>query len=242
MKLKNVINHFHNLLDAPLNPEDAYDIWASTYDLEDNNLVFKLEKEILDSFFVNINLEERNILDYGCGTGRNWKRFISQNPKSITGCDVSSNMLEKLKQKFPSYTAYLIKDDSSLPFLKSSFDFISSTLVIAQIKNLKKIFSFWNDWLKPGGIIIITDLHPEILKSGGKRTFQDNGKTLEVKNYIYTIDEVMKLCRTFNWKIIETKEKFITEEVKHYYAEKNALHIYDKFSGMPLVYGMFIRK
>jgi len=242
MKLKNVIHHFHKLLDVPLMPEDAYNIWANSYDRQDKNLVFKLEKEILDSFFRKLNLEDKIILDYGCGTGRNWERLIPQKPKSLTGCDVSSNMLEKLKQKFPLYETYLIKGASSLSFQESSFDFILSTLVIAQIKNIKKTFSFWNEWLKPGGNIIITDMHPKILQSGGKRTFQDSGKSFEVKNYIHTIDEVMELCRIFKWEVIETEEKLITEEEKDFYAEKKSIHVYEKFYGLPLVYGMLIRK
>ncbi|MHB8579866.1 MAG: class I SAM-dependent methyltransferase [Ignavibacteriaceae bacterium] len=242
MLLKNIKYVFQSIIDKSLDPEKAYNIWADIYDSDNDNLVFRMEEEILDSLMVTLNLSGKLTLDYGCGTGRNWKRLLKYNAGKIIGCDISQKMLEKLKNKYTEYETYLIKKNSSLPVKTGTIDFIFSTLVIAQINNLKKTFHEWDRLIKPGGLILLTDLHPDILSAGGKRTFEKNGKVYEIKNYIHSIGKIKKLCESFNMEIVGFKERFILEDSKDFYENKNALYIYDKFYGLPLVYGILIRK
>ena len=240
--MKNIKNIVDKISSKPLEPRKAYNIWAETYDSENDNLVFKLDEGILISLLEKINLNGKSILDYGCGTGRNWERLLSFHPEKITGCDISPNMLEQLKDKYPEFDAYLIKKNSSLPLKSGSFYFILSTLVIAQVNNLEKIFHEWNRLLKPGGKILLTDLHPAILSAGGKRTFEKDGRIYEVKNYIHSIERIKNFCGNLNMEVSGFEERLISKETKDFYERKNALHIYKRFFGMPLVYGMLIEK
>ncbi len=240
--LKNIKNVIDKINRKPLEPRKAYDIWSETYDTENDNLVFKLEEEILDSLFKKADLSRKLVLDYGCGTGRNWERLLSFHPEKITGCDISPKMLGRLKVKYPAIDIYVIKKNSSLPLKPNSFDFILSTLVVAQINNLKEVFCEWNRLLKPGGKILITDLHPTVLSAGGKRTFEKDDRTYEVKNYIHPIEEIKKICGNLNIEVTGLEERLISETSIDFYKRKNALHIYKRFSGMPLVYGMLIEK
>lgn len=240
--VKEIKSIIRKALNNSLEPKKAYDLWADIYDLEEDNLVFKMEGEILDALMRNLDLKGKFVLDYGCGTGRNWARLLSYNIEKIIGCDLSPNMLKRLKEKYQGYEAYLIKKNQSLPVKANSIDLIFSTLVAAQLKDIKAIFIEWNGLLKPGGLILMTDLHPEILKSGGRRTFVKEGKIYEVKNYVHSIEKIRSHCRDLNFEIIDLKEKYIGEDAKIYYEKKNALHIYQKFYGMPLVYGILARK
>jgi ubiquinone/menaquinone biosynthesis C-methylase UbiE len=236
----NLKHKLSKTINRPLNSTKAYNLWAHTYDSDDDNLVFKFDNEILDSFLNDLNLFGKIILDYGCGTGRNWQRLLNHQPKKIIGCDSSGNMLTKLKNKFPGAETYLINGEFPSFNLKPC-DLIISTLVAAQVKNMEKLLAYWANLLKQDGKIIITDLHPAILSAGGKRTFIVNGKTREVKNYIHTIEDIEKICTDLNLKIIQKMGKNVTEEVKGFYARKNALHVYEKFKGLPLVYGLKIK-
>ncbi len=240
--LKNIRNIVRKIFTGPLDPQKAYDIWSEIYDQNDDNLVFLMENKILDSLFSKISLRNKTILDYGCGTGRNWKRLLSLSPVKLIGCDISAGMLEQLKKKYSGYEIYLLKNNSFIPINNLNIEFIFSTLVAAQIKNLKSLFLEWDRLLKPGGFILITDMHPEALTAGGKRTFEKNGKHYEVKNYIHSIEEIKLIGSSLNYKIIELKEEIINEDSKEFYSRKNALHIYEKFRGMPLVYGILLEK
>jgi len=42
----------------------------------------------------------------------------------------------------------------------------------------------WSRILKDKGEIIITDFHPDILASGGKRTFRHQRSSIAVKNFL----------------------------------------------------------
>jgi len=42
--------------------------------------------------------------------------------------------------------------------------------------------------------------------------------------------------------LVSKHEKYINEDVKHYYAAKNALHIYERFKNMPVIYGLHLKK
>ncbi len=242
MQIKKLAYNLFHHNPKPMDPEKAYDLWAKEYDSEEDNLVFFFENEILNNLLEKINLNGTMILDYGCGTGRNWERLFLHNPKEIIGCDVSKVMLEQLKKKFPDAQTYYLEKDKLPPISSQSVDVIFSTLVIAQIENLKEIFSHWDKLLKPNGKIIITDLHPKILAAGGKRTFKANGKEYEIKNYEHSLEEIEKICSTLELKILETQERYINENVIDFYKRKNALHIFQRFKGLPLVYGMLIEK
>ena len=242
MLLEDIKSFTLSITKRPINPRKAYNIWAEIYDSGDDNLVFQMEEKILNSLIKNIDLSGKSILDYGCGTGRNWEKLISYKPNKITGCDVSIKMLQQLQSKYPGSEIYLIKNSSEFPVQLGTIDIIFSTLVIAHIKDLRKTFREWNRLLKPGGIILITDLHPAILSAGGKRIFEKDGKSIAIKNYIHSIDKIKILCDAFNWEVAGFEESFISEETKIFYEKKNALNIYERFYGLPLVYGILIRK
>ncbi len=240
--LKNIKHSVRKFFNLPLNSVEAYDLWADIYDNGDENLVFITENEILDVLLEKSRLTGKIILDYGCGTGRNWAKLLKYNPAKIIGCDISPNMLEQLKNKYNGQEIYLLKRNQLPPVNPGSVDVIFSTLVAAQIRNIGRIFRAWNTMLKPGGSILVTDLHPRLLSVGGKRTFEKDGRIYEIKNYVHHLDKIEKICRGLGLEIIEIKESFITKRWKDFYAGKNALEIYERFYGLPLVYGILIGK
>lgn len=238
----NSIRQISERLKRPVKPTKAYNLWAENYENEVDNLIFELEKKILEKLFVDIDIKDKAVLDYGCGTGRNWPDILSKNPSKIIGCDISSEMLLQLISKYPQAETYLIKEKNfpSIPY--GTIDFILSTLVVAHIKNIKNLFGAWNNYLSAGGVIIISDLHPELLREGGKRTFMHENKNLEIKNFVHSIEDIIRICSELNLEVEEIFEEFITRELKEFYERNNALHIYDRFRNMPLIYGMRIRK
>jgi ubiquinone/menaquinone biosynthesis C-methylase UbiE len=200
------------------------------------------DKIILSSLIYKINLKEKVILDYGCGTGRNWPDLLKYSPDKIIGCDISEKMLDILKLKFDNARTYLVNDDK-LSFLKNnSVDIIISTLVIAHLKDLNKVFIEWDRVLKSSGCIIITDFHPELLAAGGSRTFKHKNTSITIENYIHRILEIESLLSPFGFRTVKFIEKKIEPDVKHFYKMNNALQIYEKFEGTPFIYGILLSR
>ncbi|HEV7780205.1 MAG TPA: class I SAM-dependent methyltransferase [Chitinophagaceae bacterium] len=223
-------------------PREAYDVWALAYDNQPGNLMLDLDEQITGEFLATKDLAGKTVADIGCGTGRHWKKIVEKNPARLAGFDVSTGMLKKLKEKFPASETFALKSNRLEGLDSASCDIIISTLTIAHIENIGDAFSEWNRVLKPGGEIFITENHPEALARGGQRTFKHEGKLISVRNHIHSLEKIRGLAGQLGWTEIRFTEKIIDDSVKSYYEQQNALPVFEKFRGVPVFYGIHLKK
>jgi len=221
---------------------EAYDLWAANYDLQPGNLMLDLDETLFSKMLGMVNLENKQVADIGCGTGRHWAKIFRKNPANLTGFDVSAGMLKKLNEKYPEAKTSQITDDLFSAVESRSYDVIISTLTVAHIKNIKEALSAWCRLLKDEGEIIITDFHPDILASGGKRTFRHKKSRIAVKNFVHTTALIKQILLNENFRLVFEEELRIDERVKHYYEAQNALPVYENFKGFRVIYGMHFRR
>lgn len=220
----------------------AYDLWAATYDDQPDNLMLALDEELFGKLATDTLLEGKHITDVGCGTGRHWAKIFASRPASLTGYDVSEGMLNKLKVKYPAADTYLLSDDKLVNSGEDSCDIVISTLTIAHIENIKEAMKEWNRVLRAGGKVIITDFHPEQLAKGGARTFSHGNRAVTIKNYVHPLNNIIAIGAELGWELIQLEERKIGESVRSFYEKKNALHVYERFEGMPVIFGMRLKK
>jgi ubiquinone/menaquinone biosynthesis C-methylase UbiE len=220
----------------------AYDKWSKQYDNQPGNLVLDLDEEVFSTLISSVTLEGMTIVDVGCGTGRHWKKIMAGNPARVVGYDASTGMLEKLKQKFPGAEVYVPQGYSLKELKDRSCDILISTLTLAHIPGIENVTREWNRVLKPGGQIIYTDYHPESLAKGGKRTFMHEGKAIEVKSFIYPLEEVRFLFSQLGFKELRFSERVVDDKVKRYYELQNVVELYNRFRNVPVIYGLHLKK
>jgi ubiquinone/menaquinone biosynthesis C-methylase UbiE len=225
-----------------LKPEEAYNLWASTYDDQPGNLLIYLDGLVFTAMTERIILETKVIADIGCGTGRHWQTILSQKPSGLIGYDVSEEMLGILHQKFPQANTYVLKDSLLTDLADNSCDVIICNLVIGYIKNLGTAFAEWNRVLKSNGMIFITDLHPVALQKGAERSFTYSKKTVLIKNHLHTLQKIRALAQALHWEEKAFMEKKVDDDIKFFYVQQNALHIYEESYGTPLLYGWLFKK
>jgi ubiquinone/menaquinone biosynthesis C-methylase UbiE len=241
----NTIKKYFFKNDPPIsekNAEDAYDLWSTTYDNQPGNLMLDLDEIVFSELLRKINIEDKIIADIGCGTGRHWKKIFDKHPKSLTGFDVSEGMLNKLKEKFPSASVKKIDNNCFTKEPDNYYDIIFSTLTVAHIENIREAIFAWSRIIKNDGDIIITDFHPTLLAHGGKRTFTSNQKKFAVVNYVHSVNDVKNVFQEAGFLITNEIEKRIDDSLRNYYAEQNALHIFERFKGEPVIYGLNAQK
>jgi ubiquinone/menaquinone biosynthesis C-methylase UbiE len=224
------------------NAEDAYDLWSKTYDFQPDNLMLGLDNLVFNQLIQNVGTEGKIIADIGCGTGRHWQQILDGNPKLLKGFDVSDGMLRRLKEKFPTAIVKKIVDNSFRDEADCNYDIIISTLTIAHIKNVHEALLAWSRILKNGADIIITDFHPKLLARGGKRTFTDKQGQITVINYVHSTDKLKKMFQKQGFFAVKEIEIKIDESLKSYYEKQNALAIFNKFKGVPVIYGLHLKK
>ncbi|MGH2565391.1 MAG: class I SAM-dependent methyltransferase, partial [Ginsengibacter sp.] len=220
----------------------AYNAWAKDYDSQPDNLMLALDEEVFSALLNEVDIANSIVADIGCGTGRHWKKIFEKEPEKLIGFDVSEGMLTMLQQKFADAETYLLINDKLSRLQNESCDIVISTLTIAHIKNAAAAIAEWNRILKPGGHMIITDYHPSALQKGAKRTFKQNNKTVAVTNYVHTIDNLRLIARQLHLRECRLIEREIDESAKPFYKKSNALDVFEKWKGTPIIYGMCLKK
>jgi ubiquinone/menaquinone biosynthesis C-methylase UbiE len=225
-----------------LEPAAAYDLWAAQYDRQPANLVLHLDEAVFTELVVQVDLENKTVVDIGCGTGRHWGRLLERKPLALVGYDVSAEMLKCLRRKFPEAKAWLLRNGRLEETADDSVDSIVSTLTIAHMDDLPGRLREWNRVLKKNASILVTDYHPTALEKGADRTFTHNGETIAIKSRVYGVEELRRWTAELGWREMAFTERKIDEAVKHYYARQQALHLYERFRDTPIVYGMLLMK
>ncbi len=222
-------------------PEKAYDIWAADYDAQPDNLMLALDAQLFKEMVDDLSLGNKKIVDIGCGTGRHWPYILGKKPAELLGFDVSAEMLVRLKNKFPDQKVGKI-NGVSFELSDQYADLVISTLTIAHIPDAAAALKEWCRVLAPGGEIVMTDYHPVALSRGGDRTFKNKGKLIAVKNHVHTINDILQIAKQLNLQVIRISEKIIDDQVKTYYEKQNALSVFNKFKGTPIIYGIHLKK
>ncbi len=109
-------------------------------------------------------VDNKKILDIGCGTGESLKYMSDQGNPELWGMDISSDQIEKTRQNLENYnvSANLIcapmEEECGLP--SSYFDIIYSVYGIGWTTNLELTFNRIATYLKKGGTFIFSWSHP----------------------------------------------------------------------------------
>ncbi|NMG09561.1 class I SAM-dependent methyltransferase [Brasilonema sp. UFV-L1] len=99
---------------------------------------------------------ETSFLEPGVGTGLNVLPFVKRG-YSVTGIDISSEMLAQFRQKFnetPQNLKLIHADASHLPFLDNSFDVVLTVHMLHFVSDWRAFLDDINRVLKPGGFYL----------------------------------------------------------------------------------------
>ncbi|MDB5118407.1 MAG: hypothetical protein JWQ79_3899 [Mucilaginibacter sp.] len=221
---------------------EAYDLWSENYDTQPGNLMLDLDESVFAELLTGVNVAGKHVADIGCGTGRHWPKLLQNKPGSLTGFDVSAGMLRRLEQKFPDAQTYQITDNLFSDIPKASYDVVISTLTVAHIENIAEALQAWCRILSYKSDIIITDFHPNALAFGGKRTFQHKSSHISIQNFVHYVYDIEGILLQNGFHIVNKVERKVDESVRHYYEEKNAIPVYEKFKDSRIIYGIHLRR
>ena len=186
--------------------EKAYNIWASQYD-SNLNLTRDLDKKCTIKTLKNLDF--KNVLELGCGTGKNTEWLLNK-AERIIGLDFSQEMLHKAKAKIFDKRVLFKKVDLTKDWeIENNFvDLITASLTLEHIENLDHIFLQANLKLKKNGLFFISELHPFKQYSGSKAKYETENGIKELEVYIHDISEYIDTAKNNGFKLIELKEWF----------------------------------
>jgi ubiquinone/menaquinone biosynthesis C-methylase UbiE len=138
----------------------GYRHWSATYDQP--NSAFDLDepvvKEIVDSLPVGV------ALDAACGTGR-YAEFLAGRGHRVIGVDGSPDMLARARTRVPR-GEFLLGDLHRLPVADAEVDLVVCALALTHVPALAPVLAEFARVLRPGGHLVIADMHPERVALG----------------------------------------------------------------------------
>ena len=118
--------------------QDAYNMWAGQYDTNSNK-TRDLEGKALRNTLSTLHI--KNVLEVGCGTGKNSEWLVTR-AQHVTAIDFSESMLQKAKEKVTAKNIEFIQFDITGPwnFTETIYDVVCFSLVLEHISNLDFVF------------------------------------------------------------------------------------------------------
>lgn len=161
---------------------EAADLWhQSRLTTVDNSTDEKLLKQNRPHLFIEKpamysmvpNLSGKDVLCLGCGSGEECDFIFSKNPKSLTGVDISEELIEIASQDFPQGT-FKAMDAENLDLTDNSFDFVYCSLMLDYFEHWEKVIAEVHRVLRKGGTLLFSNLHP--VKWAAENTVDEDGK------------------------------------------------------------------
>jgi len=159
----------------------AYNEWAETYDTVENP-TRDLAAHVLRQ--VDLNLAGREIIEAGCGTGRNteWLASPDAGVAGIVALDFSEEMLARARGRVRDPRVRFIQHDvhASWPVADRSADLVIAMLILEHVEMVEPVFAEAARALGPHGELFMCELHPMRQLLGGQAQFT-NSKSNELQ-------------------------------------------------------------
>jgi SAM-dependent methyltransferase len=96
----------------------------------DDEPYYRYKRERFLDLLLEVDFKGKRVLEIGSGPGGNLKAIYAQQPASLTGADISADMIELARTNLPPEVNLVKVDGTSLPFADQSFDYVFTATVL----------------------------------------------------------------------------------------------------------------
>jgi SAM-dependent methyltransferase len=139
---------------------DGYEIWSRTYD--GPNSAFDFDEPVIGEILGG--LPAGDALDAACGTGRT-AALLAPRGHRVVGVDSSPDMLARARERVPGgdFRPGTLQE---LPVADDSVDLVVCSLALTHVRELPPVMEEFARVLRPGGHLVISDMHHEWVGRG----------------------------------------------------------------------------
>lgn len=214
--------------------------------IRDNKINANTLFEIPALFSLLPDLNNKKIIDLGCGFGEHCMQYVHDGAAKVVGIDISEKMLEVAKRENsnPGIT-YMNMPMEDISQISETFDVAISSLALHYIEDFDTLARDVYEILNEDGVFIFSQEHPinTCFSSGERWTRDEKGHKLHANlaNYglegeresTWFVDGVKKYHRTFS-TIVNTlvKAGFTIEEIIEPVPTQQLLEKYPEYSDL----------
>lgn len=171
----------------PIPTRDAYSEWAKIYDSNENR-TRDLDALVLRT--TELPLDGAAVIELGAGTGKNTE-YLASRAASVLALDLSPAMLERARARALGDHVSFAEHDITRPWPcgDAVADLVVGNLVLEHVDDLAPVYAEIGRALKPGGLLFISELHPDRQMRGSRARFERNGKAAPVEAYVHSVSD-----------------------------------------------------
>jgi ubiquinone/menaquinone biosynthesis C-methylase UbiE len=192
--------------DREMPVEAAYDAWAQSYDAGVNLTRDAASAKI--QAWIPL-LRGRNLLELGCGTGKNTAALAAL-ARRVDAVDFSSRMLAHAARRPECASVRFMRHDiaSGLPLDSEHYDVVLESLVLEHIEQLTPVFSEAFRVLRSGGDFLGAELHPYRQRLGKQARFRaaDGQSEILVTAYRHSISGFVNAAVAEGFDVVRLDE------------------------------------
>jgi malonyl-CoA O-methyltransferase len=191
-----------------LRVEDAYNLWADTYDTHDNPMV-AAAREILGAF--SPHAAGCDVLEIGCGTGANLAMLLEAGARHVSGIELSRAMLEHARKRSSALQLHQADAMQRWPFGDASVDWVVFSLTLEHMPDLHVPFREAHRVLRPRGEVFVVEIHPDLAGQGVAAHFEVHDTIVTMPTFVHRLDEYrgalvgagLQLRRVRHWRAVD---------------------------------------
>ena len=183
---------------------EAYDRWSATYDT-DRNLTRDLDRLVTRQTLAGLRCA--NILELGCGTGKN-TAFLAELGARVHALDFSEAMLARARAKLPPDRVTFTVADLTAPWpcAERSMDLVVCNLVLEHIADPRFVFREAFRCLGARGHLFVCELHPFKQYLGSRAVFQRDRANVAIPAFVHHISEFLDAAAEAGFTLVSLKE------------------------------------
>lgn len=217
---------------------EAYRLWAPIWDSFASPIV-QLERRHLTGWLQD--LEGKTFLDIGCGTGR-WMTHALGRGAHVFGIDISLEMLQHALGKAGLRGRIALADMAHTPLANEIADVVLCALALGHHPDPMRVLDTLLQLPRQGGLLILTDFHPEAIRNGWKRTFKHEGESIEVESYPYELGDVLARSEKSGYSLEQLLEVPFGPAEEQIFIDSGRADLLPRVRNIPAVALMALRR
>jgi ubiquinone/menaquinone biosynthesis C-methylase UbiE len=210
---------------------EGYARWAPSYD--GANPAISLEEPVVHA--IVDALPVGRAVDAGCGTGRHAAR-LAERGWDVVGVDATHEMLEVARTKTPA-ARFEQGDLLDLPLADDAVDLALCALALTHVPHLASGYAELARVTRPGGTIVVADVHPSWVALGGTAAFPDGAGLAHVRDLEHPISSHVSAIVELGLEIvgcaeIPPDEAMLTGHLAHPFVPDAVVEAYQ---GIPFI-------
>jgi ubiquinone/menaquinone biosynthesis C-methylase UbiE len=205
------LDRFPNDLVVPVveyGVDDGYDAWAPRYD--GPNPATEVDEAAVHAILAD--LPAGIALDAACGTGRH-SAHLRARGFEVTGVDANRSMLTIAEAKVPDCD-FRVGDLAALPVDDDAVDVVVCSLALTHVERIEPVLGEFARVVRPGGSVVLSDIHPAALTFGSVAVFPTGRDELElhyVRSVVHPVSEYVQAATATGLVVRACREPVMPE-------------------------------